>query len=434
MQRVSQLLLAFAALSATRAAALSIELPGASSNALIGDTGAVLSTPAGAAVNPANAAYVDRTQVEMNSSVYDSDTLYARYPGQKTYEKADGGARAPIGPPGFVYKVNPRIGISGYVLPPGISTSSIGDIVIKKIPIYVLNSFQYADVKVQGQEDGVFKLNVGLRLTRNIGVGVDISYGAASASGQVYASGTQQLLAEVKGSGSATGLKFGLRLDIVPGKFAVGAAATVYQRLSYSAQITSPLMPDKDIPLANQSSSFNNPLAGFVAGAQAVIAKARLLADVEYEKAVVGGPQFSLVDFKQKTLDVHSTLSLKLGAMFNLIDNGNALLGFEYLPASVGQGTKGPEGLKGFDSQDLILLGAGFGELLPKKIYSAGGQFGFLPKGEKHGKEVTYYYALSVSVGLSYAVASLGVDENGEQPAAYYQKTVSIPVGFIYRF
>ena len=44
--------------------------------------------------------------------------------------------------------------------------------------------------------------------------------------------------------------------------------------------------------------------------------------DLIYQRAEKATKQFSLVDFKVKTRDLHDTLSVRGGALFNMIDNG----------------------------------------------------------------------------------------------------------------
>lgn len=368
----------------------------------------------------------------MNSGIYTSSQFYARYPGQKTYEASSAEPTLPLGMPGFVYKINPRIGISGYALPGGLGT----DLKLEKIPVYVLNQMQFVDAKGRGTENGVVKFNAGFRIFSQFALGIDVSYLSYGAAITVTPSGSDDVLAKIKLVGSNLGVRAGMRFDVIPGRVSLGLAADIFSKTSQSMNVSSSLFSDQDAANgAGQSSTdVASPLTRLVAGTQVAIAsKVHVLADLDYQRAGAATKQFSLVDFKEKTRDVHDTLSLRAGAIFNLISNGKALLGFAYLPASLGQGTSGADGLSGFNTLDLLMVSVGQQSLRPTKQFAAGGQFGFLQTADKRGKETAYFYALSIAIGLSYAVSSLGVDETGEQPAAYYQKVISIPVGFVYR-
>jgi hypothetical protein len=52
-----------------------------------------------------------------------------------------------------------------------------------------------------------------------------------------------------------------------------------------------------------------------------------------------------------------------------------------------------------------------------------------IPKADRTAKGPSKFYTLTVHGGLGFKEASLGIDNTGEQPAAYYQKKLFIPGG-----
>ncbi len=410
---------------------------------LIGGAGAALSSPAAAEVNPANAAFIERTSIESNGTLYHSDTLMIRYPGFATVNQSDSGLGLPLGLPSFIYKLNARFGVGGFFVP-GVGLGK--DVEVKRIPVLIFNTLNYIDFKGKGTLDGYAHLVAGFRITKQIGVGINFTnLGASFDLHGTPSSGGAELI-EIKGKLSQTTANLGLRFDVVPGRFAVGGSFAFLSKTELKPEIK--LLGGIAAGAAGggegaapagggggSESSLVNPFGQFTAGAQiGLSSKFRILGDIRYTKADKTAKQFSIVELKEKTLDAHSTLAVSAGAIINMTDTANAMIGYHNQPAAIGQGGRGDGSLAGFGTIDLAKIMAGLDGLDPYVQYSAGGQFGFLPKTERHGKEVTGYYALTVSTGLIYKKASRGSDAASEQPGAYYQKSTSIPLGLIYRF
>jgi hypothetical protein len=220
----------------------------------------------------------------------------------------------------------------------------------------------------------------------------------------------------------------------VPGRLAVGAAFGLDNMHSDRLAIESPLLdaaptageaaPEDD----GSETSLVNPLNSILVGAQLVAGRMRLLGDVQYTRANKDQEAFSIVEFKKKRKDVYDTLAVRTGAIFAMTDTGDALVGFRYEPASLGPGSRSGgdgDGAIGFGTQDVVMMFAGFETLTPYWQLGLGARLSF-------GRHKTYN-AWSVASGLVYRRASLGIDENGEQPGAYLLEKTFVPVTVTYK-
>lgn len=424
--------LIFAALVASAARAQNIAIP--VSNPLLGDAGAALSSGVTTEINPANAGFVDRTQLEMVGPFYKSSSLMVRYPGFASLTKAESGLSLPLGVPSFILKITPRIGIGGFYVP---SLSKSIPFEAKRLPLLVFGSMNFIDLAGEAQSRGIAHLVAGIRIVRQFGVGINLTTIDAAFKAGVKASDTGLNLVSVDGTLSSTSANLGMRLDVIPGRLVVGGSFAVYSKTSLKINVASPLADAAGLdipPMAVDNASAGDPLGNFTAGVMvSPTARIRATADVKFDRA---RPEksISFVDFKQKDKDVHDTLSLRAGAIIGVNDSTNGLIGYHKEPARVGAGGRGDGSKIGFGTMEVIMMMAGLGELVPYEQYSAGAQFGLMPKTERRGKEVTGYYALTVATGLILKKASLGIDEKGETPGAYYSKSTTIPIGITYRF
>ena len=71
-------------------------------------------------------------------------------------------------------------------------------------------------------------------------------------------------------------------------------------------------------------------------------------------------------------------------------------------------------------------------------MLAAGFQAGLVPKrppaARGNARQEKGFYQLVLEGGLTYTYASLGIDADGELPAAYLYRKIGIPIGLIYRF
>lgn len=409
----------------------------ARADTMLGGAGAAYATPEGANSNPANAAWVDRSQIDWHPEVFTNSTLHVRYPGFETTTKGDSGMGGLLGNPGFIYKVNPRLGIGGYAVPP---LPIELDIKAKKIPVVVLGAQNFVDIEGKGSLGGAARGIAGYRLTDNFGIGVSVSFLSVNFEGDLLADGNS--LAHIKLATTDIVLNSGIRWDVVPGKFAVGVAVGVAKITNTDLVLDSPLLgaaggDGADTESAPKTSTV--PLNSVLVGVQYVVnPKIRILADVQYDRVDKEATGQSIVDFKTKRKDVYDTVSPRFGAILSVIDRGNILVGGRYDPASVGAGSRSAEDPSlGFGTIDLVMIFMGQGSLTPGYQIGGGMQMGFSPKSDtnaKGKKTGRAYYAWTVGAGFTYRYASLGIDEEGELPGAYQQKTYGIPASVTYRF
>jgi hypothetical protein len=426
-----------AACALTAASAASV----ARGEPLTGDVGAAFSTPDAASRNPANAAFLDRTQVGFNPTLFTSESYRIRYPGFPSTEVGKSGASAPLAVPQLILKLNSRFGIGGIAAPPGIELP----VQIKKIPLIVMKTQNFVDITGAATVTGFASMMAGFRFTNTFGVGVGGSYGGADIEAKMTPSEGGPALVTITGSASVANATAGARWDMIPGRISIGAAFGLINVTNLDLKIESPLMQEGEGASGVGESkpiAVANPLDSVLAGVQVALTPSfRILADVQFNRAPQDSEGFSIVELRQKKRDVHDVLAARAAAIIGITPSGSVLLGYKNQPASVGPGTPGEDGLNGFGTIDVIqtfipMIGE---ELKPYWQVSGGAQFGYLPhidrrSGKKGEGKPKGYYALTFATGLLYRRASLGIDENGELPGAYLRTTTAVPVQITYKF
>lgn len=410
---------------------------------LVGDVGAAYSTAEGANTNPANAAFLDRTQAMFVPEVFKQESLSVRYPGFEPTTVSENGVGSILsgGRPSFIWKPNSRFGIGGYMVPPiGIKV----DIHKERIPVVVLGQQSYVDIDATGSPDLIGEVILGYKFTDRLGVGLNLSAQSIKFDATLSPSDGGDPLATISGSTSNVSSTLGARYDVMPGRLALGVAFGLVSMAKQDLKIDSPLLSsagsaggdDSGDGTAESVLPLNQITFGFQAG---LGSRMRLLADFEYTRADKTSEQFSLVALKKKRRDVHDTLAVRTGLILGMTESANALLGFRYQPASLGAGSAGDDGLAGFGTFEVVQIFAGMQSMVPYWQIAAGFQTGFSPKVVARGKKdkdegAKGYYQWLVGTGVVYRRASLGIDENGELPGAYLYKKISIPVAITYKF
>ena len=423
----------------------------------IGDAGAAYSTSDGAVINPANAAFVDRTQIFFEPSLFSQSELDVRYPGFPPTDTTNNGVSAASmsDAPSFIWKPTPRLGLGGYALPPGIGAN----ISKNGIPVILLGQQSYVDLKAAGTLEGAGQVIAGYRVSDRFGVGLNLTFQSIKLNATLTPQGSSDPLATIAGTQTQTTLTLGVRLDPLPGRLALGAAVILVSQSNQNLSVSSPLLGGVGSGssgssgssgtngsgrgsgggLGGASSGSTLPLAGATVGMQVALgSKIRVLADGVYTHVDKTQTGFSLVQLKEETKDVHDTLAVRTGAILRLLDNGNVLVGYRYEPASLGEGSTGPNGQIGFGTQDLVMVETGMQDLTPYQQFGVGLQLGFSPKvihpPKGSNEPVHGYYEWTIETGVVYKQASLGIDQNGELPGAYLYTQTSIPVGILYKF
>ena len=428
---------------------LSLMTSAAHADPLLGDAMAAYSTAEAAEDNPANAAFIDQTQISFVGEVIKNEQIDVRYPGFEATKIVNSGAAVPTNKPGFIFKPNQRIGYGGFILPPLPIAINLEK---SRVPVVILGTQNYVDLKVSAKVEGLASGAFGVRLSERLGVGVGANYQAIKFKANLVPSAGGPSLADADGRLSQTTLIVGARMIAIPGILQFGVAASLATLQSQSIDVSSPLIGDGDALSPSKSDGSKarglNPLSSILAGTQLSIgARVRLLADMRYTKADKDQTGFSLIALKPLPQDLHDTLSVRSGALVRVLPNTNLLLGFRYEPASLGPGNRGSEPLVGFGTINLVQIIAGLTPLTPYTMVAAGVQMGLitkqpgrLPQSSKLEKspQTTHlgapYYQLMVEWGIAYTYASLGIDSTGELPGAYLYRKVSFPLGLIYRF
>lgn len=402
---------------------------------VLGDAGAAWSTADATQVNPANGAFLDRTQGTGSIELLRNESLYIRYPGgDPVIDRKSGlGGLASAVPPSGVLKLGPNFALGGYIIPPGITV----DVNVKKLPIFILSQTQMIDIKVKGTADFIGGFTTSYRFGDMLSLGVGGNLRSISFTANLQSSDAGGTLATARGKISDMNGLVGARLDLVPGKFGVGVGATAFQIHDESIDLeTDPSLP---VPTEATPSGTSQtlPLSQIIAGYYADLGRIKILGDIRYTRAVQGVEVYSVAELKPKTKEVHDTVGVSGGGVLQFSERLSGLAGFRYEPASVGPGSRSSseqEGTAGFGPLELAEVFVGLKSLTPYTQYAAGFQLMLLPKNiaksDRIGRNApTRYYALTIHGGIGYREATLGIDDNGEQPAAYYQKKIFIPGG-----
>jgi len=327
------------------------------------------------------------------------------------------------------------LALGGYVLPPGITV----DVAVKKLPIFLLGQTTLVDIKVKGTADFVGGFIASYRLGDMFSLGIGGNLRSISFSANLQPSDSSATLATARGKISDMNGLFGIRFDPAPGRFGIGIGVTTFQIHEEVIDVE----PDPTLPVATieppSGTTQTIPFSQLTAGYYAVIGPLKILGDVRYTRAIQGVQVISIAEnqFKPKTREVYDTVGVSGGGILQFSERFNGLAGLRYEPATVGAGsraTETQEGSAGFGPIDLAEVFVGLKPLTPYTQYAVGFQLMMIPKNipktDRNGKSGPHrYFALTIHGGIGYREASLGIDENGEQPAAYYQKKIFIPAG-----
>lgn len=403
-------------------------------DALTGDVGAALSTPEAAGINPANAGFVDRTQVSFQPELLKQGSLQVHYPGFAPITSDDSGMGNMLSfKPAMIFKVTPTVGIGGYAVPPIDMT-----VTIKKpnIPIVMLGQQYFVDLNATGQLAGVAAATVGIRVSDHFGLGLGGEFMAIKLSSKLTVAGETSPLATITGTQTNAIVRAGMRIDLKPGRIAFGIAVDVVRMQNNDLKIDSPLLSGLTGagggggggggPMDGASSKSTVPFGGAVVGGQIGGKRLHLLGDLVFTRADTTLEGYSLISLKKEKQDLHDTVAAHGGLIIEMLANAHLLAGVRYEPAALGPGQRaaadGSAGMIGFGTMNLAMIYAGIGSLTPYWQVASGLQLGMLPKTPPHGGRS--YYSLTMEGGGGYQRASLGIDSKGELPGAYlYSKT-----------
>ena len=412
----------------------------AKADPLLGDAMAAYSTAEASDANPANAAFLEQSQVVYISEAIRDEQIKVRYPGFDPITISNSGFTIPITKPAFIYKITPRIGVGGFFVPAIPVTVNLKK---PKIPVVILGAQNFLDLSVSAKVQGVGGATFGYRINDRLGVGLGATYQAAQFAAKMTSSSDNSLLADVDGSGSQTSMIVGLRAVILPNILQIGIAADVYSQQKVSLNIKSPLLEGTGVEngLGNSGDAFSGSksFSSILVGGQLGLGqRVRILTDLRHSRVDKSQTGFSLVSLKQAKQDLYDTTSVRAGAIVSAMPRLNLLMGIHAEPSNIGPGKRGDDPLIGFGTINLVQIMAGLAPLTPYTMVAAGLQLGLVAKSVRkpqmaHGREKGYYQ-LVLEGGVTYTYSSLGIDSSGELPGAYLYRKVGVPLGFIYRF
>ncbi len=403
-------------------------------NPLLGKTG--IAGPAsvdGASLNPAQAADVPRTQVQVQSGIK-YEIYYQRYPGFPTHQSNDLGLYGlPI--PGFVVKPNKRIGLAGFLVPFPVGTS----IERKDLPLIILGQENRIDLVGEGKAKFIATGLVGFSIVDGFSVGFAANYLKAGGVFDLLTSGAAEPLATATADITQMGASIGFKLDV--SRISLGITTRIYSAASTSLTIDSSLQgalgeggpAAAGAPPKSSDNSFMNPIRGGVA--LELPRRGVVRVEAEYKRAGQR-EEFSFVDFSSKPKDTHDTLSAYTGLELPIRANGTILSGFSYEPAEVGAGGQGAEAKAGFGFTDII-SGLGAPPSRPRWSLAAGYRHAFGKPADRRGKkdrDEPVIYPFLIEAGVNYGETSIGIPNNGEQPGAYLVRSTGFPIKFSMNF
>ncbi|MEY4632426.1 MAG: hypothetical protein RIQ81_2546 [Pseudomonadota bacterium] len=415
--------------------------------------------------NPALAGELPSTEISATPSISLQNQLLIRYQDSGTIERNLSGTSDLLTfLPGFVYKVNPRLGIGISEVAPPINLQQE----IKDIPIVILNSTQMIDVQADLAVRGALGGLVGYQISDSLSVGAKFNYRSIGIEADVVPSGGGNPLAHQSMDMTSTTLLAGVTLEPIPEKLRIGLATTIFSSVTSRTAVESAFVAQQQNGGGNGESTTNTAgtFSQFIVGAAAMFGPRQFIAaDLDYKAADPDAAEFSMVEFKEKPSDVYNRLDFRATGEFPISRTASLVGGFALENASKGPGSRSSgndPGKAGFGSADVITIYTGQSQLVPAQSFMGGVRMYFLnqqrsePRKEREGNrdkdrerdrvrdrepdrekdrdrkgKATGWI---VGVGLAYRTASLGVDENGELPGAYSQTKIYLPLEITRRF
>jgi hypothetical protein len=423
---------------------------------LAGGTAAARPSAKTASTNPAHAATLPRSTFEASPTLFQSETIRARYVGADPVVRSNSGVGNILSfSPALIWKPNAKLGVGiTEIIPP--ITLELDP--IRKVPLNILGQVNYVDLVVKAKPKGGLGGLVGYELSDNFAVGVKAGFRSIGAEVDARSSDSGASIATILIDDFSLDVEAGFTWTVIPDKFTVGASTGVFSMRQSEQAVSSPLLgaaggaAGEGAGEGGSKSSAGVPLSGVLIGTEFQFSPlSRLWLDLDWKRAAPS-KAFSLVELREKDKDVYDTLSVRVGTALDVLPNGGSLLaGFRYEPSPIGPGGTGEGSRTGFGSLDTAQIFAGQGELRPSWSLAGGARFGFGrplrslddkerarvrrsrksgPSGQAAANLTTY----TLGAGLAWQSASLGIDEAGELPGAFTQTRLSVPVEFSWRF
>lgn len=417
--------------------------------------------------NPALAGVLESTEVQASPSLSLQNSFLVKYDDSGTIEKSIG-LTGDLGSfvPGFVYKINPRLGIGLTEIAPPLKLNQK----ITGIPISLLSSTQEIDVDADVTLRGALGGIVGYRLSNWLSLGAKFSYRSLQINAKVLPKGGGDPLAIQRLDQTTSSVTAGIVIEPIPEKLRLGLSTMIVNMNKTSASVESSFVAQNNNGEGSGQSAGTSTgsFSQFVAGAAYSLGLRRVIAaDIDYKAADKNAREFSLVDFTEKPVDNYNRLDFRATAEWSISQSTSLLAGFSLENASKGAGRRkdgDDPGSAGFGSADVIAIYTGQATLVPAQSFMGGVKMYFLqsnrrsdPREKKEGKsskntrgtkltqknlrekktsldEDDKTAGWIIGAGLGYRKASLGVDIEGELPGAYQQTRIFIPIEITRRF
>lgn len=414
-----------------------------SSNNLLGKTGTGhdQSRTASLSYNPAHISEITKPEINANTGLEYYMYSY-RFIGDTSHSSSHIGL-AGIPLPTVVYPVSKSIILGGFLIPIPVPTN----IDAKKLPMGLFGQLNHVDLHGKATLNFYANIYASILRTPTMSLAANLYYASFEANVGVTANGySGDNLVDVKLSNSTLNLKLGVKAKVLS-RLYLGLSTVLYSSSTTSQQMTTVLNEDTDDdgnpdPGDEVISSSSVPIQNIRAGLTfKMLPRLMLYTDVLYQR-VPKSKQFSLVDLVEKEKDTADTFSVYAGGEYIWNPKYQILAGAFYEPSSVGPGSKGKDGKAGFGFMDLA-MSLGEPPTTPGWGISAGARIGFMKikskKRSQSSQSQAYtryspYYQLTLDTGVVFSMVSIGISEQGEQPATYDVTRLKFPLELTYIF
>jgi hypothetical protein len=393
---------------------------------MTGGAGAAVPSPSGIAINPGNLAFVEDSFLDISPRAYEVNKVLIRYPGFRTITWNQNGI-SPLAALSFAPRTgDPKKSKFRLLLNELVPPITV-PFAIKGIPVLILDQLTTFDVKTNVNIRGAIGGALSYRINQKLGLGVLGNYRSASLDNTLRVQGESNDLATLTAAVELISVTVGVRFIAVPSRLALGLSSVIFASQALKSSVKGDIVNAAGAAIQPTKVATTQTLKSIVFGSHLILnPNVSLRLDLLYTRANPNEERFSLVDLENQRLEAYDSLSLRVGTKIWTQNASAVTLGYTYEPATVGSGQRGPDTETGFGVQDYVLILAGIEELRPyhRVVGAVGRSFGF-ENGFAHWNAM---------IGIAYQVATLGIDESGEQPGAFTQEKYFIPVQVTYRF
>ncbi len=336
----------------------------------------------------------------------------------------------------IIYRVNKTIAVFAGIPIPGLSAT----IKTGGVPIPIFGQAPVVSLEAEGSLLR-FEGGLAVKVNSKIALGLMLKYQNTKFD-VIVRDETDQDVINFTGSAGLVQVKLGGSIKVSP-KLRVFAASTVFDGSSQNFEF--------DLELGSNTPADSSPATD--TGDPTIFKDATLgvqfklnpktifFLEGTYE-APIKNPRFSLVDLAEEEVDAGPVFAVRGGGAMKVSSKLLVMGGGAFHPSGVGPGVAGesPTGYGIFDFSIPAITGE---KVKPFWQVGAGVEL-------KVGKKTQYYrkksrgkksrtvkktrYRGSVSIGAAFRKTSVGIEAEGEQPAAYEKTDLLIPIGFKWRF